>query len=142
MEKSQGQDPLKNPLYISRKKSKAELVAASLAFTITFGFLIYLFYVAAFVSENPPEFSLEFHPKPKPGKEVRFHLLVKNISRQTAEEVSVDVVMIRNGSMADRRTLNFDFIPRNSVREGWVVFNEPLKEGDQLVPQVSGYRKP
>lgn len=68
-------------------------------------------------------------------------ITVGNHGGQTAAEVDVEVLLVRDGEVLERRELTFPFVPRKSSRPGSLTFqHHPRRE--ELVAHVLGYLDP
>lgn len=68
-------------------------------------------------------------------------ITVGNHGGQTAAEVDVEVLLVRDGEVLERRELTFPFVPRRSSRSGSLTFqHHPRRE--ELVAHVLGYLEP
>lgn len=68
-------------------------------------------------------------------------ITVGNHGGQTAAEVDVEVLLVRDGKALERRELTFPFVPRRSSRSGSLTFQRhPRRE--ELVAHVLGYLEP
>jgi len=104
--------------------------------------LSYLVYDGATAADTPPDIEVKLG-EPRPGV-AGFLVPVTLFNRggQTAEGVSVEVVLEAAGSPEPERSeFNVAFLPRGGTREGWVSFRADPRAG-KLSARAHGYEKP
>ncbi|HVL40452.1 MAG TPA: hypothetical protein VM328_13765 [Fimbriimonadaceae bacterium] len=67
---------------------------------------------------------------------------MRNEGDVTAESVTVLVTLTARGGKEEQAELQVPFIPRRSVRNGWVHFHSDPTAAVSLAPRVSGYEVP
>jgi uncharacterized protein (TIGR02588 family) len=109
------------------------LVASTLAF---------LLYDGATQPDTPPEVEVTLG-EPRPGgRGFLVPVTLFNRGGQTAEGVTVEVVLEGAGAPEpERGEFTVAFLPRRSRREGWVVFTSDPRAG-RLKARALGYEKP
>ena len=104
--------------------------------------LSYLVYDGATAADTPPDVEVRLG-EPRPGG-AGFLVPVTVVNRggQTAEGVSVEVVLEAGGAFEpERGEFTVAFLPRGGTREGWVSFRSDPRAG-RLAARASGYEKP
>ncbi len=105
----------------------------------TLGFLVYDGATSA--GDAPPSVRVELGtPEPK-GEHFAVPVTVTNDGGQTAEGLTVEVTLEREGAEAERGEFGVAFLPRGGRREGFVTFRTDPRTA-RLVPRVLGYEKP
>ncbi|HEY0077304.1 MAG TPA: hypothetical protein VGB73_01570 [Pyrinomonadaceae bacterium] len=101
----------------------------------------YLAYVGATMGDEPPNIEVRLGtPERRPHNFIVPVALV-NHGDQTAESVTVEVVLESEGQQKERGELVVAFLPRRATHEGWVAFNQDPRTGE-LKARVLGYGKP
>jgi uncharacterized protein (TIGR02588 family) len=105
----------------------------------TLGFLAYEGFGSA--GDAPPELRVELGTPERRGEHFLVPVTVRNGGGQTAEGVTVEVALERDGSPPERGEFSVAFLPRGGQREGFVTFRTDPRSA-RLVPRVLGYEKP
>ena len=109
------------------------LVASTLAFLI---------YDGATSADTPAEVEIRLGEPRRAGQGFVVPVAVHNRGGQTAEGVTVEVVLEGGGaSEPERGEFTVAFLPRRSTREGWVSFSTDPRAG-KLTARALGYEKP
>jgi uncharacterized protein (TIGR02588 family) len=100
-------------------------------------------YDAVTTGEGPPVLRLELGaPRPVQGVDRTFlvPVTVRNLGSQSAEGVEIEVDL---DTPAGHETAGYTiaFVPRRSLRRGWVAFREDPRTG-RLSGRVLGYEQP
>ena len=60
------------------------------------------------------------------GRTFRIPIRVRNVGDATAEQAHIDVELLDDGNVVEHAELTIMFVPKQSIREGWVAFrNDP-----------------
>ncbi len=105
----------------------------------TLGFLIYD--GASSAGDVPPDVKVLLGATEQRGEQFVVPVTVVNEGGQTAEGVTVEVSLERDGSPPERGEFAVAFLPRGGSREGFVTFRTDPRTA-RLVPRVLGYEKP
>ncbi len=105
----------------------------------TLGFLIYEGLGAE--GDVPPALRVELGTPEQRGEQFVVPVTLFNGGGQTAEGVTVEVSLEREGSPPERGEFAVAFLPRGGKREGFVTFRTDPRSA-RLVPRVLGYEKP
>jgi uncharacterized protein (TIGR02588 family) len=105
----------------------------------TLGFLVYDGATSA--GDAPPSVRVELGAPEQRGEHFIVPVTVTNEGGQTAEGVTVEVTLEREGAEAERGEFGVAFLPRDGKREGFVTFRTDPRSA-RLVPRVLGYEKP
>ena len=65
-----------------------------------------------------------------------------NKGHETASSVHIDFDLYQNGQMAEKAVLTFNYIPRESTEEGWVIFRKTPMPSDSLVVTSVSFLRP
>ena len=101
----------------------------------------HLIFAGASMGSEPP--SIEVRLGTPEQRQFNFVVPVKVINHgdETAEGVSIEVVMEAGGEEKERGELDVAFLPRHATREGWVTFEQDPRAA-RLKARVLGYQKP
>lgn len=102
----------------------------------------YLGYQAYHYKSSPPELVVEFWPEPSKAQPNRYHVVVRNIGGETAESVTVELVLQQGGKEVEKAELQLMFVPQESKREGWVNFSQKPTSNSAVKARVASYQKP
>jgi uncharacterized protein (TIGR02588 family) len=105
----------------------------------TLGFLVYD--GASSSGDEPPSVRVTLGPPAQRGGRFVVPVTVTNDGGQTAEGVTVEVALERDGAEPERGEFAVAFLPRGGTREGFVTFGTDPRSA-RLVPRVLGYEKP
>ena len=104
--------------------------------------LVYLAYDAATITDAPPSIEVSTgQPVQRPHNFI-LPVTLTNHGDQTAEGVSVEVVLESGGAEKERGEFTVAFLPRRSTREGWVAFQTDPRTVEHVKARVTGYEKP
>lgn len=132
---------------MTKKKSKVEknwlewvvFGVGALLVLSTLGFLVYDGATSA--GEAPPALTVVTGTPEQKGEHFIVPVTVTNKGGQTAEGVTIEVTLERDGAEAERGEFAVAFLPRGGKREGFVTFRTDPRSA-RLVPRVLGYEKP
>ena len=124
------------------KKNLLEWMVFAVSLLMVFGILGYLVYQVAVYEEGSPDLHITYVHDPAPHAPHRYFLRIKNDGQETAEEVQVEMVLERGGEEMETAALTLPYLPKQSVREGWLVFSKDPATADTLYARVISYKKP
>ncbi|MFT2011251.1 hypothetical protein ACMA1I_21450 [Pontibacter sp. 13R65] len=105
--------------------------------------VIYLGYKAYMAEDNPkPELEVFYQHDPSEKEPYRYHITVENKGKETAEEVTIQVWTETGGKEVESAELQLPFAPKESMREGWVLFKDNPANADTIYVRVKSYKKP
>lgn len=124
------------------EKNWLEWVVFGVGLVLVASTLTYLVYDGATAADTPPDVEVKLG-EPRPGGAgFLVPVTVSNRGGQTAEGVSVEVVLEAAGSPEPERSeFTVAFLPRGGTREGWVSFRADPRAG-RLSARARGYEKP
>ncbi|MET0621576.1 MAG: hypothetical protein ABW250_01215 [Pyrinomonadaceae bacterium] len=124
------------------EKNWLEWVVFGVGLVLVVSTLAYLVYDGATAPDTPPDIEVRLG-EPRPGG-AGFLVPVKVFNRggQTAEGVTVEVVLEAPAAPEPERSeFTVAFLPRGGAREGWVAFRTDPRAG-RLTARANGYEKP
>ena len=124
------------------EKNWLEWIVFGVGLLLVVSTLGYLVYDGATAADTPPDIGVSLG-EPRPGG-AGFLVPVTVVNRggQTAEGVSVEVVLEGAGAAEpERGEFTLAFLPRGGKREGWVSFRSDPRAG-RLTARARGYEKP
>ncbi|HZB45712.1 MAG TPA: hypothetical protein VE360_10730 [Pyrinomonadaceae bacterium] len=124
------------------EKNWLEWVVFGVGLVLVVSTLAYLVYDGATAADTPPDVEVRLG-EPRPGG-AGFLVPVTVVNRggQTAEGVTVEVVLEGAGQgEPERGEFTVAFLPRRGTREGWVAFRSDPRAG-RLTARAAGYEKP
>lgn len=124
------------------KKNALEWIVFYVGLAIVLGLLGYLTYLSIAFEPSPPDIALAYRHEPSTHAPHRFHIVLRNKGNETAEEVQIELVAMKNGEMTENAILNIPFLPKQSAREGWVVLTQDPALADSVYARVISYKKP
>lgn len=112
--------------------------ASALLVGLTVAFLIF---EAVRYEGEPPRLEITTGTAVRRGTAYGVQLTIRNSGHQTAEDVRVEVALQEQGRDVETAEVTFAFVPRQSWREGWVLFkNDP--RGRTIVVRAIGFHQP
>jgi uncharacterized protein (TIGR02588 family) len=124
------------------KKNVLEWIVFSLSLLLISGIFGYLIYQSVIYEPGSPDLVVTFKSDPSPNNPYRFHVSVENKGQETAEEVNIELVLEKDGQELEMATLQIPYAPKESKREGWMVFSKNPEMADTLYSRVVSYKKP
>lgn len=124
------------------KKNALEWSVFYISLIIVLGILGYLTYQSLAFEASPPDIDVAYRHEPSTNAPYRFHILMKNVGNETAEEVQVELVAMKNNVVVENAILDVPFLPRQSSREGWVIMTQDPALADSVYVRVISYKKP
>lgn len=106
------------------------------------GILGYLIYKTITYTPSSPDLVIEYKPDPSPHAPYRYHVSIKNLGKETAEEVHIELVLEKDGQSIELAAMEIPFSPKESSREGWVIFSKNPNLADTLYSRIISYKKP
>ncbi len=124
------------------EKNPLEWAVFGVGLALVVSTLAYLVYDGATSADTPPEVEVRLGEPRAGGAGFLVPVRVFNRGGQTAEGVTVEVVLETGGSPEpERGEFTVAFLPRRSTREGWVAFSTDPRAG-KLTARALGYEKP
>ncbi len=124
------------------KKNWLEWTVFAVGLGLTLVILGYLVYKTVTHNSGPPELYVEYYAEPGRYEPHRYHVVLHNEGNETAESVTVEISLEKNGETLETAELGVDYCPRESIREGWVSFTTNPAEADTVRARVVSYAKP
>ena len=124
------------------EKNWLEWVVFGVGLVLVVSTLAYLVYDGATAAGTPPDVEVRLGEPRRGGRGFLVPVTVVNRGGETAEGVTVEVVLEGAGSPEPERSeFTVAFLPRGGAREGWVVFRSDPRAGT-LTARAHGYEKP
>jgi uncharacterized protein (TIGR02588 family) len=124
------------------QKNWVEWVVFAVGLVLVMSTLAYLAYDAATITDAPPSIEVRTgEPLQRPHNFI-IPISLTNHGDQTAEGITVEVVLESGGAEKERGEFTIAFLPRRSTREGWVAFQTDPRTVEQIKARVTGYEKP
>ena len=124
------------------EKNWLEWVVFGVGLLLVLSTLAYLVYDGATSGAGPPDIEVRLGEPRAGGPGFLVPVTVANRGGQTAEGVTVEVVLEDAGSPEpERGEFTLAFLPRRGTREGWVAFRSDPRAG-RLTARALGYEKP
>lgn len=124
------------------EKNWLEWIVFGVGLLLVVSTLAYLVYDGATSADTPPEVEVRLGEPRAGGAGFLVPVTVFNRGGQTAEGVTVEVVLEGAGSPEpERGDFTVAFLPRGGTREGWVAFRSDPRAG-KLTARASGYEQP
>lgn len=124
------------------EKNLLEWMVFAVSLLMVVGILGYLVYQVAVYEEGSPDLAITYVHDPAPHAPYRYFLRIKNDGQETAEEVQIEMVLERDGEELEVSALTLPYLPKESAREGWVVFSKDPAAADTVYARVISYKKP
>ncbi|PKV62845.1 hypothetical protein [Pontibacter ramchanderi] len=123
-------------------KNALEWTVFAISLVLVLAILAYLGYMAYTSKPSTPDLTVEYFHDPAPHAPQRYRVVVENKGGETAEEVQVELTLQRDGEEVEQAELSIAFSPKESKREGWVIFRENIRQTDSLAARVVSYKRP
>ncbi len=124
------------------EKNWLEWVVFGVGLLLVASTLAYLVYDGATSAGTPPEVEVSLGEPVEGGAGFLVPVRVFNRGGQTAEGVTVEVVLDTDASPEpERGEFTLAFLPRGGTREGWVAFRTDPRSG-RLTARAHGYEVP
>ena len=88
--------------------------------------------------EDQPELRVDVSPPERN----RVRIVVRNEGDSTADQVRIELRVMRGATEMQRATITLPFVPRLSRREAEVVFTRPIDERDVVEVASIAYERP
>lgn len=124
------------------EKNRLEWAVFILGLLLTLGILGYLTYQSLTYTIGTPQLVLDYSHEPGTYEPNRYRVVLRNTGHETAEAVTIELALRRNGQVLERAELDIDFCPRESQREGWMSFSTTPLPTDTIQARVVSYEKP
>lgn len=124
------------------KKNWLEWTVFAVGLGLVLAVLGYLVYKTVTHTSGPPELYVEYFPEPGRYEPNRYHVILHNKGYETAESITVELSLYKNGQEPEKAQLDFDYCPRESTREGWVSFSSPPGRSDTIRTRIMAYERP
>lgn len=108
----------------------------------TLGLVGVLGWDAATVRSRPPECHVTLGEPVREAKAFRVPVRVENRRGDSAENVRVDVELIRGSEAIETGSVTFAFLPRGATRDGAVTFENDPARVDRVRARCAGYEVP
>jgi uncharacterized protein (TIGR02588 family) len=123
------------------QKNWLEWIVFAIGLVLVVFTLAYLIYAGLTFGETPPSLEVRIGTPEQQPHNFIVPVTVINHGDETAAGVHIEVVMESEGEEKARSELEIPFVPRRSIREGWVAFEADPRTA-QLKARVLGYEKP
>jgi uncharacterized protein (TIGR02588 family) len=124
------------------EKNWLEWVVFGVGLVLVVTTLSYLIYDGATSTGTPPEIEVRLGDPRPGGGGFLVPVTVVNRGGETAEGVTVEVLLEAAGSPEpERGEFTLAFLPRGGTREGWVAFRTDPRAG-RLTARALGYEQP
>lgn len=124
------------------KKNFLEWTVFAISLLLVAAILGYLAFQVYTEKEETPDILVETKPDPSDNNPYRYLVTVQNIGGQTAENVTIEVAVKKNGQDVEKNELQIAFVPKESEREGWVNFSKDPAQADTVEAHVISFKKP
>lgn len=124
------------------KKNWLEWLVFGVSLVMLLAILGYLIYQTAKYSYKDPEVYAKGVPDPSEMAPNRYKVTVYNKGGTTAEQVIVEFTLYSQGQEPEVSELTIPFSPKESEREGWVIFRNSPESADSVVARIVSYKKP
>lgn len=127
---------------IDLKKNALEWAVFAVSLVLVGAVLGYLIYVEATGGEAPPVIDVQLGTTERQGERYVIPVTVENHGDQVAENVTVEVELVLPSGEPETGSIDIDFLPRDSKRNGWVTFLSDPEDATEIVIRVPGYKQP
>lgn len=124
------------------KKNWFEWTVFGTGMALVLGILGYLIFKTATYATGSPELIVDYFPEPGQYEPGRYHVILHNKGHETAEAITVELSLQKNGQEPEKAELSFDYCPKESTREGWVSFSTRPAKIDTIRARIVSYVRP
>ena len=124
------------------QKNWLEWLVFSISLLLLLAIMGYLVYHVINYKPMGPEIYAEATAEPSVYAPNRYKVIVYNKGGATAEEVKVEFILYKKGKAMEESELQIPFSPKESEREGWVIFRTDPAVADSVIARVVSYKKP
>ena len=122
------------------EKNWLEWIVFSLAAVLTVGLIATLLWDASKASPAPVRCEVLLERARPEGNGYLIPLEAVNRGGETAENVVVEVALVRGSETIEAATLEIPFLPRGGSRKGVVAFTTDPNESDRIETRCMGYQ--
>ncbi|MDX5438294.1 MAG: hypothetical protein LPK03_13910 [Pontibacter sp.] len=126
----------------SDKKNWLEWTVFAISLLLLLTVFAYLGYQTYMQKPGTPDLLVQSTPDPSKHAPNRYHILLENKGGATAEEVLIELTLMKAGEEVEKAQLQIPFAPQESTREGWVGFSSNPSKADTVITRVVSYKKP
>lgn len=123
------------------RKNPLEWTVFAAALAIVAGCVALLVMMMLRTKDAPPELVVTVGRAERVSSGFRIPVQVRNDGDETAEQVLIDVTLESAGEEMDRAELTIAFVPRRSVRHGFVVFGRD-PQCCKITARATGFEVP
>jgi uncharacterized protein (TIGR02588 family) len=105
-----------------KKKNGLEWIVFAVSALLIAGVIAILGKEAMEGGQTPPSLRVEIGAPMSDNGSFRVPVKVQNLGDETAEQAVIEVELVQNGTVLESADLTIAYVPKRSVREGWVVF--------------------
>jgi uncharacterized protein (TIGR02588 family) len=127
---------------IDLKKNSLEWAVFAVSLVLVVAVLGYLIYVGITGGDRPPMIDVQLGAAERQGERFVVPVTVENSGDQVAENVTVEVELTLPSGEMETGSIDIDFLPRESTRNGWVTFLADPESATEVVIRVPGYKQP
>ena len=92
--------------------------------------------------KKPADIVVAYGPQQKGTQTFRLPISAENRGEKTAENVLVQVSLMKANRELEMAELTFPFLPKGSKRHGWVAFHTDPSTADSIMARATGYEEP
>jgi uncharacterized protein (TIGR02588 family) len=124
------------------KKNWLEWAVFGVGLVLILLLMAYLIYDAVTIGDDPPVIDVQLGTTESRNGSFLVPVTLHNLGEETAENVTIEVLLLAGGEEVESAEIAFDFVPRDSTRSGWVTFMTDPRSVDEMQPRVLGYQIP
>lgn len=124
------------------KKNSLEWAVFAVSLVLVVAVLSYLIFVAVTGGDEPPVIEVRLGATERQDERYVVPVTVENHGDQVAENVTVEVELTLPSGEMETGSVDIDFLPRDSTRNGWVTFLTDPTSATEVVIRVPGYKQP
>lgn len=123
-------------------KNWLEWSVFGVSFLVVAGVLAFLGYDALTSDGDPPIIDVRLGAAELRNGVFVIPVTLENFGDEAAEDVNLEIILVRDGEELETAELAVPFVPRGSTREGWVTFLHDPSQADEIQAHVLGYGRP